>query len=315
MRNPATTLSPSLLQAVVCEDDAEAFAAWTAWRTTVEIEDLTWPELQMMPLLAAPRLQRWLADDPAAGVLRGIVRRSWLEAQVRMAMVRDATHALAVAGCDPVTVLGPAAQYLRALGSEIVRPVSEIRLLVRRSELAAATGALKAEGWEPRCAPPTGHSLNWSTNISFSRNRVPLYLHWRVLQVPAGEAPACEGEFLLRHDVVEALGSTFRILARDQALIEALSEQPDSADVVPWQMDAALIARAAIDWPELASLAHTYQPQAIARLAELRTLGVSVPALPQPPPPVQPKLAFSGRVNRWTAVRWARRLRAALGGG
>jgi hypothetical protein len=315
MNRHAPMLSPSLLRAVVCEDDAEAFAAWTAWRTTVEIEDLTWPELQMMPLLAAPRLQTWLAGDPAAGVLRGIVRRSWLEAQVRMAMVRDATQALARAGCDSVTVLGPAAQYLRTLGLEIVRPISEIRLLIRRSNLPAAAAALQAEGWEPPCAPPKGHALNWSTNISFSRNRVPLYLHWRVLQVPAGQAPACEREFLSRHDVVEALGTTFRVLTPGHALLDALSDRPDSADVVPWQVDAALIVRDAIDWPRWASLVGTFQPQAIARLAELRTLNVSVPALSQPPPPAQPRPAFSGRLNRWTATRWARRLRAAIGGG
>jgi hypothetical protein len=315
MNRHAPMLSPSLLRAVVCEDDAEAFAAWTAWRTTVEIEDLTWPELQMMPLLAAPRLQTWLAGDPAAGVLRGIVRRSWLEAQVRMAMVRDATQALARAGCDSVTVLGPAAQYLRTLGLEIVRPISEIRLLIRRSDLAAAAAALQAEGWEPRCAPLKGQALNWSTNIWFSRNRVPLYLHWRVLQVLADEASECEREFLSQHDAVDLLGTAFRILAPGHALIEALSEQPDTADVVPWQVDAALIAREAIDWPQLAALAHTFQPQAIARLTELRALGVSVPALQEPPPPAQPKLAFSARANRWTAIRWARRLRAAIGGG
>jgi hypothetical protein len=312
MNDQAPTLSPSLLRAVVCEDPAEAFAAWTAWRTTVEIEDLTWPELQMMPLLDAPRLQNWLADDPAAGVIRGIVRRSWLEAQVRLAMVQRASEALAGAGCDSVTVLGPAGQYLRTLGSEIVRPISEIRLLIRRSDLVVAAAVLQAEGWDTPCAPPTGHALNWSTNISFSRNRVPLYLHWRVLPVPAGETSACEREFLSQHDVVEALGTIFRILAPGHALIEALSERPESADVVPWQVDAALIARHAIDWPRWASLARALQPQVIARLTELRTLGVSVPALPQPP--AERSAVPSIRLNRGTAMRWARRLCAAIGG-
>jgi hypothetical protein len=303
----------SLVRAAVSQDDADATDAWRTWRMAVDIQQLTWPELQTVPVLPGLRLQEWLAGDPAAAVLKGIVRRSWSEAQVRLAMVQQAAHALTRAGCDSVTVVGSAGQYLRTLGSDRVRPIPEIRLLVRRAELAIAAAALQAEGWEMECALPLGEALDWSTNIPSTRNGVKLYLHWRVLRIPASDATACETEFLSQHSIVEALGAAFRILAPGHALLEALAERHESTDVAPWQADAAMIARQEIDWALWAPAARKYLPQVIERLSELRAMGLDLPSLPEPP--VQAEKVWR-RGSAWAGVagRFARRMRAAIGG-
>ena len=96
-----------LLRAALSEDDAEAHAAWRSWRGSGDVQQLSylsWPALQLIPLLNGPRFHEWLAGDPDAGILQGIVRRAWTEAQVRLALAQEAAAQLEQAGCHAVVL-------------------------------------------------------------------------------------------------------------------------------------------------------------------------------------------------------------------
>jgi hypothetical protein len=313
--NHAGTIPPHLrLLAAQCDSDQEAAARWQAWRDSVDIEHLTWPELQILPILNGPRMEEWLADDPAGGVLKGIVRRAWSEAQVRLGLAREAANCLKQAGCGSVTMIGAVGANLRSLGSTAIRPILELRMLVSRHDLALAGAALEAEGWQPRDRIPTGDWLDRMTYVLYNRNGTRLYLHWRVLQVDARRVAACEREFLSEQQVVEAIGTEFRILSRGQALLEALTERTDTMDALAWQADAALLCREPIDWARWSTLATRYQPRAFERLPELRAMGLDVPELRAPSAWVA-LLSPGEFLNIWrqAARGWARRISASVG--
>jgi hypothetical protein len=321
----STSLTSSPLLATLSDKDPEAAAAWKAWRHSVDIQNLTWPEMQILPILNGPRLEQWLADDSAAGVLKGIVRRAWSEAQVRLGLAQEVTNCLEQAGCDSVTLIGAVGAYLRSLHSDAIRPILELRILVPRPHLALAARALEAEGWQPRDELPHGEWLDRMTHVLYTRNGTRLYLHWRVLRVNARRADACEREFLSEHRIVEAIGTSFRILAPGHALLETLAEREETVDVLAWQADAALILREppalrelprgeSIDWARWSVLAARYQPQVFERVPELRAMGLGIPALREPKvwPGLLPLTQFVETLH--SAVRsWARRISASMG--
>jgi hypothetical protein len=312
--NHAGSVAPHLrLLAAHCDSDHEAAAAWQAWRDSVDIEHLTWPELQVLPVLNGPRIEEWLADDPAGGVLKGIVRRAWSEAQVRLGLAREAVNCLKQAGCGSVTMIGAVGANLRSLGSTAIRPVLELRLLLSRHDLTLAGQALEAEGWQPRDKTPTGDWLDRMSNVLYNRNGTRLYLHWRVLEVEARHVAACEREFLSEHETVEAIGTEFRILSREHALLEALTDRTDTMDALAWQADAALLCREPIDWTSWSAMARRFQPSAFERLQELRAMGLDVPELRSPSGWLD-RLSSGGLLDSWrqAARSWARRISASV---
>lgn len=309
---PVTGPAAAPLLAALTGSVAETSAAWKAWRASVDIEHLTWPEMQVLPLLNGPRFEEWLAGDPAAGILKGIVRRAWSEAQFRLGTAREVVACLTSVGCDPVTVTGALGAYLRTLksGSEstAIRPVLELRVLVPRLHLPLAGAALEAEGWRPRDKLPTHDWLDRMSFVLYNRNGTRLYLHWRLLNVEARHA-ACEREFLSDHRTVDAIGTAFRILSPCDALLETLAERPETVDALAWQADAALVLRNGepIDWRRWSALAVRYQPGVFDRLPEIRALGLAIPQLS--PPRVQ----NLGQLLEMLLPAWTRRHSSVAG--
>lgn len=311
--------SISLLLRAISNSDSQATAAWRQWRDSVDIQHLTWTEMQMLAILNGPRFDAWLTNDAESGILRGILRRAWSEAQIRLALAREVAEALALAGCESVTHIGAVGAYLRNFDSPSIRPILEIRLLIPRGELAIAAKALRAQGWQSDFEVPTGEDLDWNTSMYFSRNGAGLFLHWGVLRVRADRAIACEEEFLSEYRIVEAIGTRFQLLTPEHALLEALSEKDTSVDVVPWQADAALLLRGPIDWDRWAALAAAFQRTAFERIPELQAMGFAIPELRIPPIEVAPVvptelslLVRAVRAGKHSAHRWARRISATL---
>jgi hypothetical protein len=277
-------LHPSLLAAALSlagpAPDA-SWGAWRAWRDQADIQALSWPEIQFLPLLHGPRLHAWLANDEAAGVLRGIVRRAWAEAQVRLALAQDLSEMLARAGCGPVTMTGSAGLHLRNRPRNAIRPISGIELLISRDSLHDAAELAMGQGWQLYGEMPAGEALDWCRQISLHRDGASLLLQWRVLNVPPDLARGCEAEFLRSVETIEVQGCAWRILDATHALLEALAKTaaPNEADTIPWQADCALLLHEGIDWERCRLLAQTYHPSAFDRLANLRELGLAVPAL------------------------------------
>jgi len=263
------SLRPALLRAAVCSSESEALAAWRSVRKSIDVEALSWDVVQIIPTLHG-RLDGWLRDDPAESILAGIVRRAWTEAQLRLRIARGILDRL-----ETGVLLGSAAVSLRNRFAGSVRPISDLRILVPRDHLPRAASVLAEDGWQAAAEIPSGDALNWCSWISFSRDPLQLYLFWRALPVTGPRAARCEREFFAHAQA--------NLLAPEHAFLAAICGRmnPDP-DVVPWQIDAALLPVHPLDWKMFSAAACDFAREAFARVQELRALGLAIPKVRRP---------------------------------
>jgi hypothetical protein len=316
--------SSSLLLTALLSNDTAALAAWKQWRATVQTQALSWPEIQFLSLLQGPRLNLWLANDEDAPIFRGIIRRTWADTQLRLAMARTAVEWIEANTGAEVTLAGSVGRHLGAEERSAIRPITELDLLVPRHAVLQAAGALEAEGWVRYGPMPSQDDLKWWKHVSFAHSGVVLRLRWRMLDVPQQEARACEEAFLRGNRQVTAQGVTYRVLSPEYALLEVFSdeERVGDSDRIPWEADAAMMIGDRLRWDEWVLLAHRFCPQAIGRVQGLRSYGIDVPQL-RTPLPVEVAPPRSSLAERWlgrlrhAAARMrlaARRIASALEG-
>lgn len=249
--------------------------AWRSWREAVDLDRVSWQSHQMIPALNA-WLRDWLSSDPARGIIQGMVRRSWAEAQTRLLIAQEAVRLIESAGGGSVELAGGARVATRCRVEQAIRPPAVIRLLISPAGLAAGARALVSNGWTQHCDVPLGPGLHWSREIPFSKDGTYLLLQWRLLTVSPDLAPVYDAEF-------EGGASP------ELWLLEALCGRGDPDwDPVPWQVDAALTPVQAIDWGLFAGMAARYAPEAFARIEQMRDSGLDLPAVTRPQAPVRP---------------------------
>jgi hypothetical protein len=252
--------------------------AWDSWRSSVDISRLDATALQVIPALGG-RLTAWLDGDPAAGLFRGIVRRVWTDTQLRLSTFRSLVLQLEQAGCEPVMAGGSVAACLLNRLPDSVRPISDIRIVVRRALLPLAEQAIHAAGWRPSGPLPAGEGLDWATAVHFSREGTSLILQWRVLDVPSAQAAAIEAEYHEHRRRVDCGGVSVWVPGPEHALLAALCGRQDfDRDMVPWQVDAAVLPLDGVSWRRWHALAERFAPEAFLRLEEMRRCGLEVPA-------------------------------------
>lgn len=293
----------------------EAHAAWREWRASADIDRLSAEAFHVIPVLGG-RLGEWLDGDPAAGVFRGIVRRAWTETQLRLSAFRRIASALEQAGCGPVVAGGSLAVCLLNQSPESVRSISDIRLIVRRDSLARSVEVIEAAGWRLSGPLPPAEGLDWTAAAYFSRQGMSLVLQWRVLPVPQAKVAAVEAEFLDHRQIVDGGAVPVWAPGPEHAMLAALCGRLDfDADMVPWQVDAALLPLDGIVWRRWRAMAEMFAPEAFDRLDEMRGLGLRAPKMRRklPAPPSRMRKLY--RTWRSRGGRFARRLlRAAHAG-
>ncbi len=265
-----------LVRAILAGSDQRAEEIWRQWRREVDVQRLSWPALQLLPILNRDLLHQWLAGDPDAAILQGVVRRAWTEAQIRQRTIRQCIAALELVGCGPVLTAGPAAVSAGNRRPGSVRPITEVQLVVPRSQSAEAARVLIAEGWNLQTPWPENKALSWTCQAVFVRDGLPLRLIWRLVRSVPWRARAFEDEF-----AAAAQGAS--VVPPEYHLLALLT--PDSPDdgLIPWQVDAALLPLSEIDWDRWSVLAARHSPGAFQRLAELRDAGLPLPCLRTPP--------------------------------
>ena len=262
-----------LVQAIMAPSADTAAAKWQRWRREVDVQKLSWSALHLLPVLGQQQLQPWLVGDPDAGILMGIVRRAWTEAQMRRQVLKDCTGLLEASGVGPVMVAGPSAVFLRNQRPGSVRPLTAIHLAVPRNQQAAASQLLQASGWLLEGAAPETKALGWVSHTNFLRNGIPLKLLWRHLPVAPWRARRCEADLFANAELV---------MPAEHLMLSLLGTETAGDSLIPWQADVSLVPLTAQQWESFRELATCYAPAAFDRLAELRRAGVLVPAMRLP---------------------------------
>lgn len=259
-------MATGLEAVVLAADPAAAEAAWRAWRGPVVLDDLGWADAQLLPVLPQAQLEGWLAGDPAAGRLLGLVRRAWSEAQLHLHQLRAVVAHLEAAGAGPVMIAGPAALHLRNAREGSVRPIPDSQVLVRRERLPAAAEALRQAGWTPMSPPPPPRAMSWVDQWVWQQAGMTLRLLWRAAPVVPWRTSRYEAELWARAEPV---------LPAAQLMLSRLAEGGGWHGPMRWPVDAALLTLTDVEWAECARLARRYAPTALPRLAALRGEGAA----------------------------------------
>src|SRR5581483_2788178 len=168
---------------------------WSEWRASVQIDQLSYLDQQLLAALN-PRLLNWLGEDPAAGIFRGIVRMAWTQNQLRVRKATELLRVLDEAGVRPAAIAGPLAWSLRA--APAIRPIPFVTLLVTRPHVQKAFAALAGRGCEPDSDLPKLEVMDWSDHISFSLETLKVRLSWRLIATAPENAAACENAYISR---------------------------------------------------------------------------------------------------------------------
>ena len=262
-----------LVQAILAPSAATAAAAWRQWRREVDVQKLSWSALHLLPVLGHGQLQPWLAGDPDAGILMGIVRRGWTEAQMRRQVLQECTGMLESGGVGPVMVAGPSAVFLRNQRPGSVRPLTAIHLAVPRHQQAAARQRLLASGWLVQGTVPEPKALGWVSHVHFLRNGIALKLLWRHLPVAPWRVRRCEADLFANAEAV---------MPAEHLMLSLVGPTTAGDQLIPWQVDASLVKLTAQQWESFGELAACYAPAAFDRLEDLRSAGIPVPAMRPP---------------------------------
>lgn len=260
-----------LLRALLTDSPQVAELAWRRWRQEVDLQQLSWSAVQLIPLLDRTQWASWVSHDSEAALLRGIARRAWTESHLILKVLRSCTEVLARGGVSPTLPAGPCAVFLQNARQDSVRPLSDIQVIIPRRHLFRALQILATHAWT-LCGPlPKTNALHWATHVTLHREGLTLKLFWRHLNVPPWRARDCEESLFASSDSQ---------MSPEHLMLSVLQASLIHPDTIPWQADACLVNLSAGQWQNWTKLANRWTPCAFPRLAELRQEGAPVPDVP-----------------------------------
>jgi len=294
-----------LLQAALAPD-AQARAAWEAWKAQRNFDDVTWPEMRLLAPLSL-RLPQLDPDTPLRPRIDGLTKQLWTKTQLGLRETAAAFDRLTADGI-PFLVFKGGAQYAEGLGVTTRRIMGDVDILVRPKDTARALDSLAADHW----TATNGESFEYLrelANVRLSGNfrkgehgEIDLHnspFHFARIQPALDDAlwdMARGAKLALRPILVPSpTDATLLLLAH--------SATSNSGD---WAIDLATrIERQAIDWDRLALMAHQrgLVPACLAGLRYARQeLSLAVPnhALEAM---AELSVPFGERLKYWSNVR------------
>jgi hypothetical protein len=279
-------------------------AAWQQWRVGLDLDTLSYENLQTLPALA-PHLPRWLDGDLYAARIQGIVKMAWTNNQIRLRNAFELRQVLLQAAVTPVVFAGPLAWSLEVREEGAIRTIPDLTVLIRREHLLHALSVLSLDGWQLLSSEPDTNSLNWSSNCALTKGDETLHFHWRLSDRP-GDTTSFENTSLERLRTIRWKANELQMLSLEADLLHRLTGRPEW-DPVPWQTDVLMMPLDHVDWPRFRKLATRYASfygpaDVLSRLMALRQ------EWQLPIPEIAPARLdrWSNKLNQWGSVLWKR---------
>ncbi len=264
----------------------EARSAWQEWQQSNNLDGLDAGSQRLLPLLY--RNLRALGVDYAdTGRRKGLYRRTWYQNRVALHHAEAAIASLEGARIPTVALKGLALLACEYDGDYGARPMSDIDILVRRTDLARAATVLRGLGWRPMVAPakPLAARVNsfHGTALTDGTGRV-LDLHWHVMEEACRRGD--DQAFWAGARPAELGGRATRVLAPEDRLLHACvhGSRWDPIPPIRWVADAMAVLETSggvLDWHRLGEQARRLEVTLSLGhcLAYLRDhLGAAVPA-------------------------------------
>jgi hypothetical protein len=268
-----------LLQAALLEEP-QAIQAWRGIRDRLDLDRVDIGSRRLLPLLAA-NLRRHGVDDSELGGCLQLYRETRSRNDALFDAVAAVVRGLASAGIETMVLKGwPLAElYYKDIG---LRPMADVDLLVRRTDVRRASLTLRQLGWSPQddvtpALVRTRHSVPFKNCPGQQCD-----LHWRIF---AEYCPASIDEDVWASSIaVDLQGASTRVAApADQFLHVCIhGARWERTSGIRWIADVVLMLRTGqIDWHRLISQAERrgFVLRMQQTLRYLRALtGVPIPA-------------------------------------
>lgn len=248
-----TPVQELLLGAALADGDAArtAFAAWAASAGYPNVDE---GSVRLLPLLYR-NVARLGLSSPLVDELKGVHRRSWYKNQV---LFQEATRVLASlhqAGIETLLLKGvPLA--LQCYPDEASRPMADVDILVKPTDVVPAVDVLRRGGWVPTPEPEAWPAEPRNAWTFIDRQAREIDLHWRVFRVGYSlDEDLWDGSerLIVKGEQTRALCPADQLL---HVVAHGLVWNPVPA--IRWVADATLLVRArgaAIDWARVAAQA------------------------------------------------------------
>ena len=299
-----------LLLRAITASDAEARAAFAAWRGRIDLDAPLGDEtMALLPLLYAS-LQKRAMEDPFMARLKGVSRRVWYENSRLLERAGGTVAALSGAGI-PCLLTGDLPLVLHCHENLSARRIGQADILLRPEGAERAASLLVERGLVVG-VPPRPEEIAYHHEKRFDApTGMAIVLHWHVLAAAANAAT--DDFFWHSSEAGELEGVAVRRVSTQALLLQRLLGAEGLRERMPrlWIADVLALADGAGPAPDWAPLADFAIRQKLAgrltwRLRALTEAGLPIPdavirsleqAKPSLPEYVD-SLALGGRANR-----------------
>jgi Uncharacterised nucleotidyltransferase len=247
----------ALLGAALLADEA-ARSAWRRVEPKLDIDRAPGHVIRILPLLGS-NLRAVDVETPIAPRLRGMYRKTWMYNNVLLARTADIVRELDEAEV-PSMVLKGCAIALGYYGDLGLRPMGDIDLMVKPSDIGAAVERLTSDGWTDYTERKPGGTVFRHTHAYslWKGGDVGCDLHWMIgehMLLGPGEDPT--PLFWPAARRLEVAGVSMLALSPTDQLLHVIlhGAQPHNASRLQWIADATMILRSAeVDWDRFEEL-------------------------------------------------------------
>jgi hypothetical protein len=247
-----------LLRAALLPGDPGA-AAWAAVRPRIDVDRLPGELNRLIPPLAKALAARGM-EDPNLPRLKGVYQFSWYRNQLLLADAAALLGALEAAGVATMLLRG-AAMVVAYHGDAGMRPMNDLDVLVRPSQLERGRQVAAAAGWWPVA---TAMPLERREAAALLRNRPGrvVRLHWRPsrnMSLPDG----AREPFWRRSTEVAVQHTATRVPGAADHLVQACVDgaRAHSGSTLRWITDVTVLLGAVPepDWDVVVSEARRHR--------------------------------------------------------
>jgi hypothetical protein len=248
-----TSSDIALLRAALCDGD-EARSAYQTWRERLDWERLPGTWQRLLPLLHDNARRLGLSDQLLERF--GGVRRYFWARNLRLMELTKQVHAAFAEAGVPALALKGTSLVAAAYVDRSVRPMEDIDVLVRRSQVEDAMRVLSGLGFRPhiiteRClrerVAAQGELPGWPF---VNQKGEYVDLHWNALHFD--RRIEADEDAWLRSNRVMFEGVSINVLHSNDQLLQLCAHgiQDQAPSAIRWIADAAIVIRASrtLDW-------------------------------------------------------------------
>jgi hypothetical protein len=269
-----------LLLRAALREESEAIQAWRGIRDRLDLDRADVGSQRLLPLLAA-NLRRYGVDDSQLGRCMQLYRETRSQNHALFDAVGAVVRTLTEAGIETMVLKGWALAelYYKDIG---LRPMSDVDLLVRRTDARRASHILQQLGWSPENDVTPSFARTRHAVTFKNRDGQQCDLHWWMFEE---YCPASADDDVWASSIaVDLQSASTRVPAPADQFLHVCIHGAKWARTpgIRWIADAVLMLRAGqIDWHRLISQAERrgFVLRMQQTLRYLRALtGVPIPA-------------------------------------